>query len=243
MDWATFWSQFKTAVDSNTELDQEHKLAYLRDAIKDPAVHSLLFSSAARDGLYAEVVAALHQWYDKRRTIHANYCARLIALTHVKNTKADLRQLADRINNAVSGLKHTKQYDLPSFLSSVMVALLPKGLQTEWEVHTQDSMDVPPLEELIKFINFHSDVLGPFPAGTTEHKAKSSDPKPEQHQRNHHRAAVNSAAPKVNTPKASSAGPVGFRCECMLCPGSKHPLFSCQTFLDMTIQQREDHIT
>ena len=28
----------------------------------------------------------------------------------------------------------------------------------------------------------------------------------------------------------------------MLCPGSKHLLFSCQTFLDMTIQQREDHI-
>lgn len=126
MDWATFRSQFKTAVDSNTELDQEHKLAYLRDAIKDPAVRSLLFSSAARDGLYAEVVATLHQRYDKRRIIHANYCARLIALTHAKNTKADLRQLADRINNAVSGLKHTKQYDLPSFLSSVMAALLPK---------------------------------------------------------------------------------------------------------------------
>ena len=74
MDWAPFWSLFKTAVDSNAELSQEHKLAYLRDAIKDSSIRSLLFSGAEREGLYSEVVELLHKRYDKRRTIHSAYC-------------------------------------------------------------------------------------------------------------------------------------------------------------------------
>ena len=46
MNWAQFWAQFRTAVDSNPDLTQEHKLAYLRDAIKDPSIKALLFSGA-----------------------------------------------------------------------------------------------------------------------------------------------------------------------------------------------------
>ena len=46
IDWAPFWAQFRTTVDLNPELSSEHKLAYLRDAIKDPSVKSLMFSGA-----------------------------------------------------------------------------------------------------------------------------------------------------------------------------------------------------
>ena len=46
MEWAPFWSQFRTAVDSNSELSEEHKLAYLRDAITDQSIRSLMFSGA-----------------------------------------------------------------------------------------------------------------------------------------------------------------------------------------------------
>ena len=42
MNWAQFWAQFKSAVDSNPNLTSEHMLAYLRDAIKDPTVKALV---------------------------------------------------------------------------------------------------------------------------------------------------------------------------------------------------------
>ena len=52
MKWSQFWAQFKIAVDSRKDLSSEHKLAYLRDAIRDPAIQDLLFSGAEREGLY-----------------------------------------------------------------------------------------------------------------------------------------------------------------------------------------------
>ena len=205
MDWAAFWSQFRTAVDSNKDLSEEHKLAYLRDAIKDPSVRSLMFSGAERKGLYAEVVGVLHERFDKRRTIHATYCHQITSLSTIKNTKTDLHQLVDKVKHAVSGLKHTGQYDLPAFLTSFLTSCLPKGLQVEWEVHSKDSKDVPPLDDFLQFCSFRADVLSTSTTPTPEIKSKSSDPKPEQHQRKHHRAAVNAAAPKVNSPKPSLA--------------------------------------
>ena len=35
MNWSTFWSQFRVAVDSNADLSEKHKLAHLCDAVQD----------------------------------------------------------------------------------------------------------------------------------------------------------------------------------------------------------------
>ena len=40
----------------------------------------------------------------------------------------------------------------------------------------------------------------------------------------------------------SGPGPVGFRYECNLCSGEKHPLFQCSKFNGMTVSQRGNHI-
>ena len=145
-------------MDSNTEFTKEHKLAYLRDAIKDPSIKSLLFSGTVRDDLYEEVVALLHQRFDKRRVIHANYCHTLTELSSVKANKTDLHQFVDTVKHALSGLRHTGQYDLPSFLTSMLAPCLPKPLQVEWEVHSRDSKCVPPVEEFLEFVAFRADV-------------------------------------------------------------------------------------
>ena len=96
MNWAQFWAQFRAAVDSNSDLTSEHKLAYLRDAIQDPSINYLLFSGAERDGLYEEVVATLHKRFDKKLAIHATYCQRLIDLAPTKANKSDLHETISR---------------------------------------------------------------------------------------------------------------------------------------------------
>ena len=237
MEWAPFWVQFKTAVDSNSDLSPEHKLAYLRDAIKDPSVNSLMFSGAEREGLYAEVVAMLHQRYDKKRSIHAAYCT---SFSQVKNNKADLLQFLDKINHAVAGLKHTRQFELSPFLSSILTLCLPKILQTEGEVHSKESKDDPPLEEFLKFISFRADVLSAAPPPVVEGKPKSSEVKTESYPRKHRAAThANTARPSPNYRPASTEG---FKYECMLCPGLKHPLFMCEVFNQMNVHKREEHV-
>lgn len=60
MAWSTFWSQFKAAVDTNPDLSKANKLAYLRDAVRDPTIHQLLYSRVEHANYYYdEVVAAL----------------------------------------------------------------------------------------------------------------------------------------------------------------------------------------
>ena len=233
MGWSSFWSQFSTAVDHNKQLTSLNKLAYLRGAIKDPTTRTLLFSGAEHDGLYGEVVALLHERFDKRREVHSNYCQSLISMGQVKSTKAELTKFADTLTTTIAGLKHTGQNDIESVLTSLLVLSLSKQLQVEWEVKTQESKDVPPIEDFIKFIRFRASIL------STATAAKPSEVKLEQphHQPRKHQAAVHS-----NTPRAPGGSTSSFRYECILCPGSKHPLFQCPTFNSMTISQRGDHI-
>ena len=52
LQWATIWSQFRAAVDDNPRLSNANKLAYLRDAIRDPTSRQLLYSGTEQDGYY-----------------------------------------------------------------------------------------------------------------------------------------------------------------------------------------------
>ena len=158
MNWSQFWGQFQIAVDSNADLSSEHKLAYLRDAIKDPSVKSLLFSGAEQESLYEEAVEILQERFDKKRTVHAHLCQQLIDLPHAKANKADLLGFVDNIKQTLAGLRHTGQCDFPSYLTSMMVPRIPKSLQVEWEVHSKESRGVPPIDDFLKFVSFRADV-------------------------------------------------------------------------------------
>ena len=167
MNWSTFWSQFSVAVDSNTDLSEEHKLAYLRVTVQDPSTKHLLFSRDEREGLYSEVVELLkkrfEQRFDQRRIIHTNYCQTLTQLEPVKSTTADLHQFVDTVRHAISGLKQTEQFDIRYFLTSILQPCLSKSLQVEWEVHSNKIKGVPPVEDFLEFVMFRANKLSTQP--------------------------------------------------------------------------------
>ena len=156
------------------DLTDEHKLAYLRNAIQDPSVKALMFCGAEREGLYDEIVELLRRRYDKKRLIHPNYCKALTDLSSVKSTRTDLHQFVDTVRHALAGLRHTEQYDLPAFLTSMLVPCLSKALQVEWEVHTKESRSVPPVEEFLEFVMFRADVLSAQPYQGTRSLSQSN---------------------------------------------------------------------
>ena len=80
-------------------------------------------------------MAVLQQRFDKKRTVHATYCQRLVDLNLPKATRTDIHQFIDQARSTLAALKHTGQDDLESFLTSMFLARIPKSLQIEWEVH------------------------------------------------------------------------------------------------------------
>ena len=237
MDWHTFWSQFHVAVDSNPDLTEQHKLAYLRDAVQDPSIQPLLYSGVESVGLYSEVVKVLKQRFDQKRTVHSTYCQTLTQFGAVKSTKADLHQFADKVRHAIARLKHTGQFDIESFLTSILHTCLAKSLQVEWELHSTKNKGVPTIDEFLEFVMLRAAALSNPPSGTPvnalEPKAeKRHDKKQERRsdQSYHHRAAVH-----VSTPST------GFRFECALCKPDKHPLYMCAKFAGMDVTARREH--
>ena len=97
----------------------------------------------------------------------------LTDLSSVKFNKAELHSFVDTVRHALAGLLHTHQYDLPSFLTSMLVPCIPKPLQVEWEVHSRESKDVPPVEEFLEFVLFRADILSSQPTA-----AKAPEPQP-----------------------------------------------------------------
>ena len=228
-------------MDSRTDLSSEHKLAYLRDAIRDPAVKDLLFSGAERGRLYEEVVAVLQQRFEKKRTVHATYCQRLVNLTLPKATRADIHQFIDHARSNMAALKYTGQDNLEAFLTLMFLARIPKSLQIEWEVHSKATLKVPPVGELLDFLSFRADVLASStasisttqPAKAAESHSRPVDRRPSS-SHNRQRAAVHS-----NTPRPQPTATPGFRYDYSLCPGIKH---MCPKFNDMSVHHRGDHM-
>ena len=236
MEW---WSQFKAAVDSNSDLSPLNKLAYLREAVKDQTTRSLLYSGAESDGLYSEVVALLHDRFDRCREVHANYVKAALNSGPIKNTKTEINQMVDTVTRSLSGLKHTGQYEVNAVFTSALLPMIPKTLQTEWEIHTKGQTKVPPVDEFLKFLRFRANILSDAP------HSKAPDTKQEQPQRKQdsqprrHKAAVHTTTP---APPSTYGPRIPFRYNCQLCPGIKHPLFQCPAFNNMSIKLRGDHL-
>ena len=73
MDWNSFWTSFIGAIDSDPDLSQINKLAYLRGCIKDPNIYPIIFNGANNERHYDEVVQQLRkQYYDQPKVVHAH---------------------------------------------------------------------------------------------------------------------------------------------------------------------------
>ena len=146
----------------------------------------------------------------------------------MKATCSDINAFADKLSQAVSGLLHTGQFDGPSIITSLCVSSLNRTLQVEWELHTKEHKDVPPIQELITFVRQRADALAGQLVQTTSTITKP-ELKPDPPRRT--RAAVHTTPPTA-----------GFKYDCFICPGEKHLLYLCSKFNSMSLDQRAAHI-
>ena len=211
---------------------------YLWNAVQDPTTKHLLFSGAEREGLYS----GGSRTSQAKIRLEKNHPHQLLpdsdTVGPVKYTKADLHQFVDTVCHTISGLKHTEQFDIRSFLTSILHPCLSKSLQVEWEVHSNKIKGIPPVEDFLDFVMFRATVLSTQPpvppTKVPDHKPekrqeKKPERKPEHYQR--HRAAMHVATPSG-----------GFKYECLLCSPENHPLYMCAKFNTFPVNQRQEHL-
>ena len=236
MGWSTFWATFKSTVDDRPELSSTQKLNYLRQAIKDPSLQLLLSSPLETTDTYDDVVQELKDRFQKTREIHRTIIKTLTSLSCPKHTRADLRLLYDVVKTSITNLKSTKQYDIESFLSSLIYAILPAKIQLLWDQATKKDKGVPPITQLLSFVKDHAETL---PAAASTPTDKTPDP-----------ASKKSFFKKKDSPPAkgrnnvhvAAPAPAPYKWDCLLCAPEKHPLYVCPKWATYTITQRVAHI-
>ena len=241
LEWSTFWAAFRSSIDSRTELNNTQKLQYLRQAVKDPDLQSLLHSPLETEDMYVSVIAELKDRFNKTREIHAHLTDAVIKLPTPKQTRVDLRRAVDSFKRTIDSLKQTEHYTLDAFLSSRFYLALPQRLQTLWDQHTKKDKGVPPILNLLKFIKEHAETLPSVintpsdkPSDNSQKKnPRKSDQKP-SYQNQKGRGAVHSVSPATPT--------YSYKWDCTLCKPEKHPLHACPKWAGYNITQRLAHI-
>ena len=236
LEWSSFWASFKSTIQDRKELSNTQKLHYLRQAIPNPELQLFLHSPAETPDFYLEVVEELKERFNKTREIHKLLCRTLADLPITKQTRTDLRRLVDLVKRTISSLKATSQYDMDSFLSSIVVSVLPSRLQTSWAQHTRKDKGVPPITQLLSYLREHAETLPstgpPLPATPPEPASKKPFTRRQDRKQEVHKTK------SVHTVTSSTS----YRWECCLCKPEKHPLHLCPKWATLTVSQRLGHI-
>ena len=201
MKWATFWAAFQSAVGNRDTLSDTTKLIYLRKAIKDPETQTLLTDPREDADLYPEIVKELHSRFDRTKEVHRNLVQRLIQLTNIKETRADIRKLMDTLKSTLSSLKRTGTYCLDTFLTSLVYLILPVKMQTLWEQHTKKCKKVTVVQDLIQHFSEHAETL-PSTQLTHQPSAKQ-DPSEKKQPRRQEQSSSKRQKASVSRPEAS----------------------------------------
>ena len=240
MKWASFWAAFQSAVGDRDNLSDTTKLIYLRKAIKDPETQTLLTDPREDVDMYQEIVKELQERFNRTKEVHRNLVQRLMQLTTIKETRADIRKLMDTLKSTLSSIKRTGTYCLDTFLTSLVYLILPVKMQTLWEQHTKKTKKVTGVQELIKHFSEHAETLP-----STQHIQPSSGRQDSSEKKQPRRQDRRQEQPSSQRNKASihvvSPTPT-YKWDCALCKTEKHPLFVCPKWLALTVAQRLSHV-
>ena len=257
-DWLPFWSEFE-AIHLTKKYTQRNKLGYLRNAMKDAELRRQITNSIENNETYAEVVKALLDQFDRPRVLHKIFVNQLLNMPKVELTRTSIMKAVNSLESIWNGLKKMGQCDAQSIFTTVAEALLPRELEMKWADQTMEVNEVPPIQDLIKFLKLRSK--------QSQYDVKQPDPTPAQGRKAPFRAKpagsqgsvhVTSAQPaqkpsyqpepsgapshQASVPKTKSPMCPPCRYTCPLCNESHYAYF-CKVFKAKSVDQRQQHVT
>ena len=246
-DWLSFWRLFKNAVHNNTDLEENIKLTYLIQALKDPTQKATYAERMEEEGAYQSILEELQNEYDKPRWMHRKYCESMKHLETNPHTRAGMKDLISKVTVILKGFVRLKAGNCRQILTSFTESVMDTQLRDLWNQRTDKLKTTPAVENVLLFIKEQADQLEEVAAPSAKLQHQSYKTRP------HHKykGSTNSV---VTPAQASSAKPVPQRTSthpqsrpfsatlnytCLLCQDS-HLLYYCPTFEGYTVAQRKE---
>ena len=150
----TFWEQFTVAVHGRTTLTDAEKLAYLRHALKGSSARSVIEGLSRSGEHYDEAITCLKSRYNRPRLIHQAHVRKILETPNLKDGSGkELRRLNDTAQQHLRELKAMGREPSGAFMTSLLELKLDINTIFEWQIHSQDSTDVPHYKRLLEFID------------------------------------------------------------------------------------------
>ena len=217
LNWVTFWEQFDIAIHSNKKLHDVQRLAYLRDAVEAGPAKDVIKGLSHSAGSYEQAVECLRQRYDKPRLIHQSHVRAIVEAASIKSGNAkELRLLHDVVNQHVRSLRTIKGDTFEAFVSSSVEMKLDRASKFAWQQSVRERRDVPPIDELLEFIDSRAQASESSIPYNVDHKHPSTEKKPKLR-----------SSYQANTER-----------KCVGCYEATHPLYSCSSFAALSHENR-----
>ena len=230
LKWGVFWKQYHTTVHDNDQLDNHQKLTYLREVIKDSKVSHLLNHPTTTAHQYDKLVTLIKERYDQKRLVHKHFTMTIVDYPAIKQgTYEEFCMFSDTIEHSINCLKDAKQYEIGSFIASILTTKLPKRRNDQWLHFTRDTPNVPDIDTQLEFIKEKRNTTSPStlaPAAKTEPSKESSRRPP--------RASVYHLQPNLPPRERQDL--------CTACGEERHPLYFCNIFKAMPMDAKQNHV-
>jgi len=220
LQWISFRDIFQSAIHNKANLSDAQKLTYLKGQLRGEASR-LIQSMLITDSNYQIAWDQLQSRYQNDREILYAILRRFDHMpSSLPHSHSSVRHIIDTSRECIRSLQvlmlPVDQWD--AILLFYIVKKLDHQCKQLWEQSLQDS-SVPPLSSLFDFLEQRARALA---AGSTESKGS--------------RPTNRDDRPKYNANSVTSLHVTGS--SCVVCKGPYHPLFKCQSFVNLDLQTR-----
>ncbi|XP_061721102.1 uncharacterized protein LOC133527922 [Cydia pomonella] len=249
--WLGFRDTYTSLIHDSKDLGAIQKFHYLRAALTGTAlqvIKSLEFSAEN----YTTAWELLENRFNNHRLLTHNYVKSLFNTQSLnKESATQIRRLIDSVLRSLRALKTlgepTDSWD--TLVIYLIVTKLDASTEREWEEHKgsinfnrQDSTSHIKLTDLITFLQNRADMLESISANHSKntHSNSHDTKKPSNQSQSHNLNATHSYASSSTVSQShinkSSSKRTSPRI-CQMC-SANHPLYSCNSFLDLTVPDK-----
>ena len=223
LSWPLFWERFSVAIDQNSRLSDEEKLAYLRSAMKSPLAKQIVSPQTGGSHNYSTLLNLLKQTFEDKRKIYCNHLNSLLDATGYKLHYEDIVKLRAVWEQNLTGLEATGIFDVERFCTALAIRNMTPEVHHEWAKYIKGYDGIPPINVFKDFLTEQMRTLRPG--------AESHLKKPTIQNYSSYRPKPTKASIHLTTGGSTSGS-------CAVCGESLHLLYFCSVFKSTPAQQK-----
>ncbi|KAI5637906.1 hypothetical protein NE865_09421 [Phthorimaea operculella] len=241
--WLEYRDTFQSLVHKCPSVSKIQKFHYLKSTLKGSA-QLVIDSIEFCEDNYDTAWELLLNRYDNSKLLVQKHVKSLFTMPSItKESSPQIRKLIDVTLKNIRALKllgeSTEHWD--TLIIYMIVSKLDQSTEREWEQHkcslsVTDDSKIIKLDDLVKFLRQKADMLDTL-SHSVSHKTNNTQntqnkPSNSVAQKVHCHIATEKSGTNTNTKNNQTRKRL-----CVLC-SAPHPLYSCQKFLDLSIQDR-----